>query len=74
MAIRTYFITFFLFGRFLAVEKLQSLPESLSDSASDSSNSEASSIFVIPLASKDDGNDDAVSRVDVDAFGLCNGV
>lgn len=70
----TYFRTFFLFGLFRTVENSQSLFESESDSGNDSSNSEASSILVIPLAPKDDGSDDAVSRVVVDVFGRCKGV
>lgn len=52
----------------------QSLFESESDSGNDSSNSEASSILVMPLAPNDDGSDDAASLIDVDAFGRCNGV
>lgn len=70
----THFKTFFLFGRFLTAENSQSLFESVSDSGNDSSNSEASSILVIPLVPNDDGSDDAVSRVDADVFGRCNGV
>lgn len=70
----TYFSTFFLFGRCLTAVRSQSLFESESDSGNDSSNSEASSILVIVLAPKDDGSDDAVSRMVVDVFGRCNGV
>lgn len=70
----TYFKTFFLFGLFRALANSQSLFESESDSGNDSSNSEASSILVMPLVPRDDGKDVAASRIDVDAFGRCNGV
>lgn len=70
----THFKIFFLLGLLRALANSQSLFESESDSGNDSSNSEASSILVMPLVPKDDGSDDAASRIDVDAFGRCNGV
>lgn len=71
--IENYLMVFFLLiFVLLRVEKSQSLPESLSADSKDSSNSDASSILVIPLVPNDDGNDDAVSLGEM--FGLWSGV